>query len=167
VLTDVCCFASHFPLCSTAGECERFVTSLKTNKHLIELDLSENLIGTAEVSVCFRFHVPFTVTPFVKIAICVLAGGPSTFLTHCWLIADMPVRQNLPCNRQNLNTVMPDLVTGGEALADLLRSEGCNLKSLKLGAWPPCCFLNIFLSVSVPVGRPHRAVICLLLKVTC
>jgi hypothetical protein len=34
---------------------------------------------------------------------------------------------------QNLNTVMPDLVTGGEALADLLRSEGCNLKSLKLG----------------------------------
>jgi hypothetical protein len=30
---------------------------------------------------------------------------------------------------------MPDLVTGGEALADLLRSEGCNLKSLKLGAW--------------------------------
>jgi hypothetical protein len=28
---------------------------------------------------------------------------------------------------------MPDLVTGGEALADLLRSEGCVLKSLKLG----------------------------------
>jgi hypothetical protein len=25
------------------------VTSLKTNKHLIELDLCENLIGTAEV----------------------------------------------------------------------------------------------------------------------
>eukprot|EP01032_Pedospumella_encystans_P009853 gene9853-11567_t len=63
------------------GECERFVTSLKTNKCLLELDLSENLIGTAE----------------------------------------------------NLNTVMPDLVTGGEALADLLRSDGCVLKSLKLG----------------------------------
>jgi hypothetical protein len=28
---------------------------------------------------------------------------------------------------------MPDLVTGGEALADLLRSGGCVLKSLKLG----------------------------------
>ena len=35
--------------------------------------------------------------------------------------------------KQNLNTVMPDLVTGGEALADLLRSEGCVLRSLKLG----------------------------------
>lgn len=34
----------------TSGECERFVTSLKTNKCLVELDLCENLIGTAEVS---------------------------------------------------------------------------------------------------------------------
>ena len=31
---------------------------------------------------------------------------------------------------------MPDLVTGGEALADLLRSDGCVLSSLKLGE---CC----------------------------
>lgn len=37
----------HFP--HLQGECERFVTSLKTNRHLIELDLCENLIGTAEV----------------------------------------------------------------------------------------------------------------------
>ncbi len=64
------------------GECERFVTSLKTNKRLFELDLSENLLGSSE----------------------------------------------------NLNTVMPDTVTGGEALAELLRSEGCVLTTLKLGA---------------------------------
>jgi hypothetical protein len=38
------------------GECERFVTSLKTNKHLIELDLCENLIGTAEVC-CSTFLI--------------------------------------------------------------------------------------------------------------
>ena len=63
------------------GECERFVTALKTNTHLKELDLSENLIGVSE----------------------------------------------------NLNSVMPDIVTGGEALADLLRSGGCVLTSLKLG----------------------------------
>lgn len=37
-----------FRIC--AGECERFVTSLKTNKFLVELDLCENLIGTAEVA---------------------------------------------------------------------------------------------------------------------
>ncbi|RYH21039.1 hypothetical protein EON65_21670 [archaeon] len=34
---------------------------------------------------------------------------------------------------ENLNTVMPDLVTGGEALAELLRSEYCTLQTLKLG----------------------------------
>lgn len=28
---------------------------------------------------------------------------------------------------------MPDIVTGGEALADLLRSETCGLTTLKLG----------------------------------
>ena len=37
------------PLTHKPGECERFVTSLKTNRCLLELDLSENLIGTAEV----------------------------------------------------------------------------------------------------------------------
>eukprot|EP01038_Epipyxis_sp_PR26KG_P005859 gene5859-8083_t len=62
------------------GECERFITALKTNRYLKELDLGENLIGSAE----------------------------------------------------NLNAVMPDIVTGGEAIADLLTSDGCALTSLKL-----------------------------------
>jgi hypothetical protein len=50
----VCCYNVRL-LCVT-GECERFVTSLKTNKHLIELDLCENLIGTAEVC-CSTFLI--------------------------------------------------------------------------------------------------------------
>jgi len=33
---------------------------------------------------------------------------------------------------ENLNTVMPDLITGGEALADLLRHPTCPLETLKL-----------------------------------
>jgi len=41
--------------------------------------------------------------------------------------------ENLIGSAENLNTVMPDLVTGGEAIADLLQSEGCVLQSLKLG----------------------------------
>ena len=63
------------------GECERFVTALLTNRHLTELDLSENLLGSSE----------------------------------------------------QLNTVLPDITTGGEALAELLSSETCVLESLKLG----------------------------------
>ena len=61
-------------------ECERFVEAIKENKSLVELDLSNNKIGSAE----------------------------------------------------NLNTVMPDLVTGGEALAELLRLPQCNLRTLKV-----------------------------------
>jgi hypothetical protein len=63
-------------------ECEAFIESVKQNKSIKELDLSNNLIGQAE----------------------------------------------------NLNTVMPDLITGGEAIADLLRSTGCLLEKLNL-AW--------------------------------
>ncbi len=61
-------------------ECERFVEAIKENKSLVELDLSHNLVGSAE----------------------------------------------------NLNTVMPDLTTGGEALAELLRLPTCNLQILKV-----------------------------------
>ncbi|KAJ1393741.1 hypothetical protein B484DRAFT_408123 [Ochromonadaceae sp. CCMP2298] len=61
-------------------ECERFVEAIKQNRSLVELDLSNNLIGSAE----------------------------------------------------NLNTVMPDLITGGEALADLLRRPDCGLKTLRV-----------------------------------
>lgn len=56
-------------------ECERFITSIKDNDRLIEIDLSGNKIGSAEA----------------------------------------------------LNTVKPDLVTGGEAIAALLRSPKTKL----------------------------------------
>lgn len=56
-------------------ECERFITSITGNSTLIEIDLSGNLIGSAEA----------------------------------------------------LNTVRPDLITGGEAIAALLRSSGTRL----------------------------------------
>jgi hypothetical protein len=62
-------------------ECERFLAAIKGNKVLTELDLSNNLLGSAE----------------------------------------------------NLNTVMPDLITAGEALAELLRENLCVLETLKLG----------------------------------
>jgi len=62
-------------------ECERFLAAIKGNQVLNELDLSNNLLGSAE----------------------------------------------------NLNTVMPDLITAGEALAELLRENLCALETLKLG----------------------------------
>ena len=61
-------------------ECEQFITSIKSNSVLTEIDLSNNKIGSAEA----------------------------------------------------LNVVKPDLITGGEAIAELLRSPMTQLQSLKL-----------------------------------
>ena len=63
-------------------EAEPFIDAVKENRSLLDLDLTDNLIGGAE----------------------------------------------------NLNTVMPDLITGSEAIADLLRSDDIALHTLKL-AW--------------------------------
>jgi Ran GTPase-activating protein (RanGAP) involved in mRNA processing and transport len=62
-------------------ECEIIVASVKNNLNLLEIDLSSNRIGSAEL----------------------------------------------------LNVVRPDLVTGGEAIAALLRSPNASLQTLKLG----------------------------------
>lgn len=63
-------------------EGERFITALQQNSTLVELDLSNNKLGSAEA----------------------------------------------------LNTVMPDITTAPEALADLLALPTCNIETLKL-AW--------------------------------
>ena len=47
-------------------------------------------------------------------------------------LLELELSHNKIGSAENLNTVMPDLITGGEALTDLLRSENCRLKSLKL-----------------------------------
>lgn len=131
----------------TPGECERFVTSLKTNRCLLELDLSENLIGTAEVRMCifswvlswmeFRHSCEWGHIFFVFSPLCLCWCTPVSYTlsasVHISQPCVYPPLTPLTHSTQNLNTVMPDLVTGGEALANLLRSEGCVLKSLKLG----------------------------------
>lgn len=54
-------------------------------------------------------------------------------LEHNKNLKTLDLSENLVGSSENLNTVMPDLVTGGEALADLLSSPNCPLTTLKLG----------------------------------
>lgn len=49
-------------------------------------------------------------------------------------LQELDLANNKLGQAENLNTVYPDLITGGEALADLLRSPTCPLTTLKL-AW--------------------------------
>ena len=47
-------------------------------------------------------------------------------------LVELDLSSNKIGSAENLNTVMPDLVTGGEALAELLRLPTCRLKTLKV-----------------------------------
>jgi hypothetical protein len=59
-------------------------------------------------------------------------------------LEEIDLSENLVGSSENLNTVMPDLTTGGEALADLLKHPDCPLKTLKLGE--EAVFFSLFLS---------------------
>ncbi len=54
-------------------------------------------------------------------------------LEHNKNLKTLDLSENLVGSSENLNSVMPDLITGGEALADLLSSPQCPLSSLRLG----------------------------------
>jgi hypothetical protein len=49
------------------------------------------------------------------------------------VLKDIDLSHNLIGQAENLNTVMPDVVTGGEALADLIDNDDCVLETLKVG----------------------------------
>lgn len=54
-------------------------------------------------------------------------------LHHNVNLRELTLNDNKVGSSENLNTVMPDIVTGGEAIAELLRSENCPLTTLRLG----------------------------------
>ena len=47
-------------------------------------------------------------------------------------LTDLDLSNNILGSSENLNTVMPDLITGSEALATLIGSEDCKLKSINV-----------------------------------
>jgi hypothetical protein len=58
----------------------------------------------------------------------------SLMVSHNLTLMELDLSKNIIGKSENLNTVMPDLITGGEALADLLCANTCHLKTLRL-AW--------------------------------
>lgn len=114
------------------------VSSIRNMKDLVELDMSFNVIGPrAAESLAEYLSAPSC--PLVRLVLekadvdddeCqnfVLA------LHQNRCLQEIDLSDNKIGNSENLNTVLPDITTGGEALAELLESETCPLKSLKLG----------------------------------
>lgn len=115
------------------------VNSIRNMKDLVELDMSFNVIGPrAAESLAEYLSAPSC--PLVRLVLekadvdddeCqnfVLA------LHQNRCLQEIDLSDNKIGNSENLNTVLPDITTGGEALAELLESETCPLKSLKLGS---------------------------------
>eukprot|EP01031_Cornospumella_fuschlensis_P031077 gene31077-37560_t len=104
---------------------------------LLELNLSQNTIGPVSSNALFEYLLSAQ-CPLERL----ILNAADVDDYECQRFVDA-IQQNkslreldLSNNKvgmaENLNTVMPDIVTGGEALAELLRSSKCNLTKLKL-----------------------------------
>ena len=106
---------------------------------LTELDLSQNEIGseTSEALAAYLGdeNCPLKVLRMQKADIDDFeAEGFITKLMNNQTLTEIDLSNNLLGSAENLNTVMPDLTTGGEALAEWLERDDCVLQSLTL-AW--------------------------------
>jgi len=106
-------------------------------KGLLELNLSKNEIGDVAADALAKY-LKRADCPLQKLVM--QTADVDDFEAEAFLSAVMENRSlteldlssNLIGGAENLNTVYPDLTTGSEALADLLRVEGIKLKTLKL-----------------------------------
>jgi Ran GTPase-activating protein (RanGAP) involved in mRNA processing and transport len=104
---------------------------------LLELNLSQNEIGPVSAKALFNYLINASCTLERLI---LNSADVDDYECERFVEAikdnksllELELSHNKIGSAENLNTVMPDLITGGEALADLLRSENCRLKSLKL-----------------------------------
>jgi hypothetical protein len=104
---------------------------------LTELNVSQNVIGPAS-AMALAAYVGTPGCPLVKLIMQradVDDGEGEAFVTamsNSKTLKYLDLSQNKLGAAENLNTVMPDLVTAPEALAALLRTRGCVLETLIL-----------------------------------
>jgi hypothetical protein len=104
---------------------------------LTELNLSQNEIGPISSEKLHNYLVSSTCT--LKTLILNAAdvddfecAGFIDAVRQNTSLRELDLSGNLIGKSENLNTVLPDIITGSEAIADLLRSPECNLTKLHL-----------------------------------
>ena len=106
-------------------------------KGLLELNLSKNEIGDVAAEALAEY-LKREDCPLQKLVL--QSADVDDFEAAAFLgavmenrsLTELDLSSNLIGGAENLNTVYPDLTTGSEALADLLRTDGIKLKTLKL-----------------------------------
>lgn len=114
------------------------VDAIANMPSVINFNLSYNTIGPKAAS-CLSTYLSLPSCPLQLLVLrCANIDDAecerfvSALMTNRCL-QSLDLSENLVGASENLNTVLPDLVTGGEALGSLLRSENCQLKALKVG----------------------------------
>lgn len=106
-------------------------------KTLLELDLSQNVLGPLTAAAMAKYIA----SPTCSVEKLTMQRADvddfecERFVSAIGMnksLVNLDLSYNLIGGAENLNTVMPDLITGGEAIADLLRNKNCKLISLNL-----------------------------------
>ena len=113
------------------------LTGIMSIPNLIFLDISENITGP-DFAALLATYVSRPTCPLLKLTL--KNADVDDFECEQFVSAlvsnenlkELDLSNNQIGSAENLNTVMPDVVTGGEAFAALLRSPTCKLESLKL-----------------------------------
>ena len=108
-----------------------------TMPKLTTLDMSDNVIGpdTADALACLLTKEPPTLERLILSKADVDDFEGERFVSALignTVIKEINLSNNLIGHAEILNTVMPDLLTATEAIAELLRSKSCRLETLKL-----------------------------------
>ena len=107
-------------------------------KDLIDLNISYNKIDS-EAASCLSTYLARSDCPLKRFILrrADVDDGEGANFVHALqtntTLTELDMSENLLGSHEQLNTVMSDITTGGEALAELLSSEKCVLKILKLG----------------------------------
>lgn len=114
------------------------VDAIANMPSVTHFNLSYNTIGP-KAALCLSTYLSLPTCPLKQLVLrCANIDDAecerfvSALMTNCAL-QSLDLSENLVGASENLNTVLPDLVTGGEALGSLLRSPNCQLQSLKVG----------------------------------
>ena len=113
------------------------ILAAKDMPHLLELNLSMNIIGPVSAKALFDYLMSPT-CPLERLIL--NSADVDDFECSRFVEAirenrslrELDLSNNKLGTAENLNTVMPDIITGGEALAELLRDSTCRLTKLKL-----------------------------------
>jgi Ran GTPase-activating protein (RanGAP) involved in mRNA processing and transport len=114
------------------------VNAIQNMTELVELDMSYNVIGSKAAN-SLAAYLSIESCPLERLVLQKADVDDDecrdfvmSLLTNRKL-KEIDLSENLVGSSENLNTVMPDLTTGGEALAELLQTQDCPLQTLKLG----------------------------------